>query len=95
MISICVLRLTNYLLIISFQGSPLGLVRLLRNLSKKKEESDEQARRRFFRRIFGKLWVSSIGDFNSSASLTFPSSVWKSQYHSLSNVSFFSMRAYP
>ena len=77
MISICVLRLTICLLIISFQGSPLGLVRLVRNLSKKKEESDEQARRRFFRRIFGILWVGSIGDFNSSASLTFPSSVWK------------------
>ena len=95
MISICVLRLTICLLIISFQGSPLGLVRLVRNLSKKKEESDEQARWRFFRCIFGILWVSSIGDFNSSASLTFPSSVWKSQYHSLFNVSFFSRRAYP
>ena len=95
MISICVVRLTICLLVISFQGSPLGLVRLVRNFTKKKEESDEQARRRFFRRIFGILWVSSIGDFNSSASLTFPSSVWKSKYHSLFNVSFFRMRAYP
>ena len=39
MISICVLRLTICLLIISFQGSPLGLVRLVRNLSKKKKRA--------------------------------------------------------
>ena len=34
--SICVLRLTICLPIISFQGSPLGLVRLVRNFTKKR-----------------------------------------------------------
>ena len=67
MISIDVLWFTICLPIISFQGSPLGLVRLVRNFSKQHRESDEQARRRFFRRIFGILWVSSIEIFNSSA----------------------------
>ena len=47
-------------LLISFQGSPLGLTRLVLGFSKKAEESDELARKRFFCRIFGILWVSSI-----------------------------------
>ena len=96
MISICVLRLTICLLIISFQGSPLGLVRLVRNFTKKKtKRATNWPEGVFFCRIFGILWVSSVGDFNSSASLTFPCSVWKSKYHSMFNASFFSMRAYP
>ena len=41
MISIYVLRLTIYLPIISLQGSPLGLVRLVHNFTKQGQESDE------------------------------------------------------
>ena len=42
----------------------MGLTRLVRGFSTKAEERDELARKRFFRRIFGILWVSSIRDFN-------------------------------
>ena len=66
MISIYVLWLTICLPIISFQGSPSGLVRLVQNFTKQECETNEQARRRFFRRVFEILWVSSIVVFNSS-----------------------------
>lgn len=33
---------------ISFQGSPAGLTRLVGSFNKKNQESDEEARRRFF-----------------------------------------------
>jgi len=49
---------------ISFQGSPLALTQLVCGFLKKAQESDELARKWFFRRIFGILWVSSITDFN-------------------------------
>ena len=59
--SFCVLHwfsLVNKIcLSISFQGSPAGLSRLVRGFHKKPRESDEEARRRFYRRIFGILWV--------------------------------------
>ena len=59
MISICVLRLTICLLIISFQGSPLGLVRLVRNLSKKKRRERRTGQKAFLsphRDIMGKFY---------------------------------------
>ena len=60
---------------ISVQGSPAGLARLVRGFQKKPRESDEDARR-FFRRIFGILWVNF--DFN----LIFPSGLIKKRYRS-------------
>ena len=35
----------------------MGLSRLVRGFHKKPRESDEEARRRFYRRIFDILWV--------------------------------------
>ena len=35
----------------------MGLSRLVRGFHKKPRESDEEARRRFYRLIFGILWV--------------------------------------
>ena len=61
---------------ISFQGSPAGLARLVRGFQKKPRESDEDARRRFFRRIFGILWVNF--DFD----LIFPSGLINKRYRS-------------
>lgn len=46
-------------MVISFQGSPSGLARLVRGFKQQNGESDEQARRRFFRRIFGILWYGN------------------------------------
>ena len=52
----------NVGLCISFSGSPPGLARLVRYFEKKQGEGDEEARRRFFRRIFGILWVGFVRD---------------------------------
>lgn len=46
----------------SFQASPPGLIRLLRGFVLKDNETPEEGRRRFFRRVFGILWVSSFWD---------------------------------
>ena len=42
---------------ISFQTCPLGLTRLVQRFTRKQDETAEQARKRFFRRIFGILCV--------------------------------------
>ena len=42
---------------ISFQTGPLGLTRLVQRFTRKQDETAEQARKQFFRRIFGILWV--------------------------------------
>ena len=42
---------------VSFQTGPLGLTRLVQRFTRKQDETAEQARKRFFRRIFGILWV--------------------------------------
>ena len=42
---------------ISFHTGPLGLTRLVQRFTRKQDETAEQARKRFFRRIFGILWV--------------------------------------
>ncbi|CAH3118365.1 unnamed protein product, partial [Porites lobata] len=59
---------------ISFQGSPLGLMRLVRGFSKMAKESDELARKRFSRRIFGILWFGNKvgeGQFRGKALPTY------------------------
>lgn len=55
----------------SFQRCPLGLTRLVRGFHQRREESAEQARRRFFRRIFGILWVSVVKILSGVFSLQF------------------------
>ena len=42
----------------SFKSTPPGLRHLLGRLSQNPGESAEEARRRFYRRVFGILWVS-------------------------------------
>ena len=58
-------------LLFSFQRCPLGLARLVRGFSQRRDESAEQARRRFFRRVFGILWVRFIKVFYVVFSLQF------------------------
>lgn len=41
----------------SYTGTPQGLTRLIRGFSLKERETAEQARRRFYRRIYGIFWV--------------------------------------
>ena len=48
---------------ISFQTGPLGLTRLLQRFAKKQNETAEQARKQFYRRIFGILWVCFLSCF--------------------------------
>ena len=63
----------------SLQGAPPGLERLLRGFNLKAGETSEEGRGRFYRRIFGILWVSN-SDFlllvlpvrTFEAVLTFP-----------------------
>lgn len=55
----------------SFQRCPLGLTRLVRGFHQRREESAEQARRRFFRGIFGILWVSVMKILSGVFSLQF------------------------
>lgn len=45
------------------QGTPPGLERLLRGFRRREDETAEQGRRRFFRRVFGILWVSTLVTF--------------------------------
>ena len=57
----------------SFKSTPPGLRHLLARLSPNPGESAEQARRRFYRRVFGILWVS-LARYQCGSQLSFEAS---------------------
>ena len=71
-------------LAISFQTGPLALRRLLQRFTKKQNETAEQARKRFFRRIFGILWVCFLSCF-----YCMPCNFMTKTYNSAFNLSLF------
>lgn len=42
-----------------FPGTPPGLARIIAQFKLRETETPEQGRKRFYRRLFGILWVSS------------------------------------
>ena len=69
---------------ISFQTGPLGLTRLVQRFTRKQDETVEQARKRFFRRIFGILWVRFLCCF-----YCMPCSFMTKTYNSAFNLQLF------